>query len=141
MKVIGFNLTKISAERTSGDSSVTKKPSTAIEFIDLKEDKTDLLKEQRIVKISFKYTVNYGEQENNKEGEVVFKGDIVLSVTKEESKDITRDWKKKKLPSPMNIILFNLILKRCTPKAIFLEDEVNLPIHTPMPKLQQKKEE
>ena len=139
MRVIGFNLTKISAERIS--DKITKKPFTSIEFLELKEDKTDLLKEGKIVKLSFKYSVCYGEQENNKDGEIVFKGDVVLSVTKEESKDITKDWKKKKLPTPMNIILFNLILKRCTPKAIFLEDEISLPIHTPMPKLQQKKEE
>jgi hypothetical protein len=139
MRIIGFNLTKISAEKTT--EKIVKKPSTSIEFIDMKEDKTDILKEGKIIKITFKYSVLYGEQENSKEGEVVCHGDIILSVTKDESKEITKDWKKKKLPTPMNIILFNFILRRCTPKAIFLEDEVALPIHTPMPKLQQKKEE
>lgn len=139
MRIIGFNLTKISAEKTT--ERIVKKPSTSIEFIDVKEDKTDILKEGKIIKITFKYSVLYGEQENNKEGEVICHGDIILSVMKDESKEITKDWKKKKLPTPMNIILFNFILRRCTPKAIFLEDEVALPIHTPMPKLQQKKEE
>ncbi|MBS3076745.1 hypothetical protein J4233_00570 [Candidatus Pacearchaeota archaeon] len=140
MKIIGFNLTKISAERISKET-IKKQPSTSIEFLDLKEDKTEFLKDEKIIKLSFKYSVSYGEQESSKEGEVIFQGDVALSVTKEESKNITKDWKKKKLPSPMNIILFNFILRRCTPKAIFLEDEVSLPIHTPMPKLQQKKEE
>jgi hypothetical protein len=139
MRVIGFNLTKILVEKIS--EKITKKPSISIEFLDLKEDKIDLLKEEKIVKLSFQYSVNYGDQKKDQEGEVLFKGDIVLSVTKEESKDITKDWKKKKLPASLNLILFNLILKRCTPKAIFLEDEVALPIHTPMPKLQQTKEE
>jgi len=34
-----------------------------------------------------------------------------------------------------------MILRKCTPKAIHLEDEVNLPFHTPMPKLKPKEEE
>ena len=139
MRIIGFNFTKISAEKIT--EKITKKPSMSIEFLELKEDKIDLLKEEKIVKISFKYSLAYGEQENDKEGEISFKGDIILSVTKEESRGIAKNWKKKQLPSPMNIILFNLILKRCTPKAVFLEDEVALPIHVPTPKLQQKKQE
>ena len=139
MRVIGFNLTKASAEKVV--EIVTKRPSTKIEFLELNEDKTDILKDGVIVNIAFSYSVIYDEQEKDKEGEVIFKGNIILSVSKEESKEINKNWKKKKLPAPMNIVLFNFILKKCTPKAIFLEDEVSLPIHTPMPKLQQKKEE
>jgi len=139
MNVVGFNFTKISAERIT--ENITKRPSMGIEFIDLKEDKTDVLKESNIINLTFKYSIIYGEQEKDPEGTIIMKGNIILSVSKEESKEINKNWKKKKLPSPINIILFNLILKKCTPKAIFLEDEVSLPIHTPMPKLQEKKEE
>jgi len=143
MKIVGFNFSKISAERLS--DKILKKPSTSIEFLDLQKDKVDLLKDSEVIKIYFNYSVNYDEQEKDKskdkDGEVVIKGDVVLSATKEEAKDITKSWKKKKLPATLNINLFNLILRRCTPKAIFLEDEIGLPIHTPMPRLQQKKEE
>lgn len=139
MRIIGFNLTKIFAERTS--DKITKKPSTSIEFIDLKEDKTDFLKEDKVLKIFFKYSINYGEQENEKEGELIFQGNMILSVSKDESKEITKAWKNKSLPASINVTLFNFILRRCTPKAIFIEDEISLPIHTPMPKIESKKED
>jgi len=139
MQVVGFNLIKISAEREK--ARVTSKPSTGIEFTDIEKEKVELLKDQEVVKISFKYLITYGDTEKKKQkpqGEVLFEGDIALSVTKEEAKEITKAWKKKQLPPGMNLNLFNVILRRCTPKAIFLEDEINLPFHTPMPKLSPK---
>jgi hypothetical protein len=139
MRIIGFNLSKLSAERLS--AKVSKKPATSIEFVDLKKENVDLLKDSEIIKIFFKYSVLYGEQEKERDGSVAIEGDVMISVAKEESKEITKSWKKKKLPGALNINLFNLILRRCTPKAIFFEDEIGLPIHTPMPRLQQKKEE
>lgn len=137
MRVVGFNLTKIAAEKTA--ESINEKPTTGIEFVDLVKEKTDLLKDGELIKVTFTHSINYGE-EKKKEGNVFFEGNISLSVTKDESKDIMKNWKKKKLSPSLNLSLFNLILRRCTPKAIFLEDEVGLPIHTPMPKLQPKKE-
>ncbi|MBU0907393.1 MAG: hypothetical protein KKD18_07070 [Nanoarchaeota archaeon] len=139
MKIVGFHLTKISAARL--EIKITKKPSTSIEFTKLDKDKSDLFKEGEIMRIAFKYSILYGEKESEKEGSIEAEGEIILSTSKDESKEILKDWKKKKLPAALNITLFNLILKRCTPKAIFLEDEVGLPIHTPMPRLQPKKEE
>ncbi|MFH1803100.1 MAG: hypothetical protein ABH864_06675 [archaeon] len=136
MRVVGFNLSQISAEKSS--EKVDKKPSTSIEFTDLQKDKVDMLKEGEVIKISFKYLIVYGEQEKEKDGNVAIGGTVILSVTKDEAKDITKDWKKKKLPAALNMTLFNLILKRCTPKAIFLEDEVGLPMHTPSPRLGNK---
>lgn len=139
MRVVGFHLTRILAEKTT--QKVIKKPSTSIEFTKLDKDKTDIFKEGEIIKIAFKYLVLYGEKEKDKDGNLEIEGEIILSVSKEESKEISKDWKKKKLPASLNMTLFNLILKRCTPKAIFLEDEVGLPMHTPSPRLQPKKEE
>jgi len=37
--------------------------------------------------------------------------------------------------------LYNLILKKCTPKAVHLQDEIGLPSHVPMPRLTPKKED
>lgn len=138
MKVIGFNLTRMHAEKLV--DRLSQKPVTSIEFTDLQKDKAELLKEGEVMKLTFQYIVTYGDSEKKKsvEGEVNFEGNIVLSVTEEESKDISKEWKKKKLPSVINLILFNLILKKCTPKAVFLEDETGLPAHIPMPRIQPK---
>lgn len=140
MKVIGFNLTKIAAEKKQ--QKITAKPNTSIEFTDIEKEKVDLLKDAEALKISFLYNTSYQDQEKKeKQGEIIFEGDIALAVSKEESKDIQKSWKKKQVPSSLNLFLFNLILRRCTPKAIMLEDEVSLPFHTPMPRLSQKRNE
>ena len=139
MNVIGFNFTKMSAEKMS-----QTKPSninTNIEFIDVEKDKVEILKDSEAANISFKYSLNYEartddkKQNPKKHGEVVFEGRITLSLNKEESKNLTKSWKKKKLPNDIKLPLFNLILRRCTPKTIYLQDEVNLPTHIPMPKI------
>src|SRR3989344_4166073 len=109
MQVLGFNFTKILAEKVS---KVTKPPVTSIEFIDLEKEKVDFLKETEAVKISFKYGLLYegntkGEAKEeqkeesegeNKEGSVLFEGNVIISVNKDELKEITKLWKKKNLP-------------------------------------------
>lgn len=138
MQVIGFHFTKVFAEKY--EDKVTAKPTTSIEFIDLEKDNVDFLKDSEALKIKFKYVLSYEEsaKKNKSQGEISFEGKIIISASKEESKEITNHWKNKKLPTHINLNLFNLILKRCTPKAIAFQDEISLPFHTPMPKLGPK---
>jgi hypothetical protein len=142
MQVIGFNFTKMSAEKMQ---KLIKNPSTHIEFIDLESEKIDLLKDNEAVKVFFTYDLLYGEGKDTKKEDsdavVSFHGNISLSVSKDEFKEITNSWKDKRLPSDMNVFLFNLILRRCTPKAVHLQDEIGLPFHVPMPKLTPKQTE
>jgi hypothetical protein len=140
MKVIGFNFTKIVAEKKQ--QKITAKPNTSIEFTNIDKEKVELLKDNEALKISFLYNTAYQDQDKKeKQGEIIFEGDIILAVSKDESKDIQKSWKKKQIPSSLNLFLFNLILRRCTPKAIMLEDEISLPFHTPMPRLTSKQKE
>lgn len=136
MQVVGFNFTKVSGEKFV--DRLKSKPSTSIEFIDLEKEKVDMLVDGNIVKIKFTYSISYENQDKKKdnvEAKIEMNGTIALTVNKEELKEIQKEWKKKKLPGVMNIFLFNFILKKCTPKAIFIEDELEVPFHTPMPQL------
>ena len=65
-----------------------------------------------------------------------------MSASKEDSKTLTKSWKKNEIPDGTKIPLFNVILKKCTTKALQLEEELLLPSHIPMPQLrpQSKKE-
>ncbi len=145
MQVIGFNFTKISAERFL-NSEVTKGINTNLEFTNVEEEKLTLLKDSEAIKISFKYSINYGDKDPKKEtkknGEVIFEGNIILSATKEEAKEVMKSWKKKELPGQAKLTLFNLIIRKCSPKALDLEDQINLRLHLPLPQLMpaQKKE-
>ncbi len=145
MQVIGFNFTKISTEKSA--EVIHPNITTNIEFTDVQKEKIDLLKDKEAAAISFKYSLNYentkGEKPSEdksgeKSGEVLFEGKIVLSIEAEESKNLQKAWKNKELPNSFKVPLFNLILKKCTPKAISLQDELGLPFHIPMPKLERK---
>ncbi len=143
MQIIGFNFTKINAER----SQILKRSgiNTNIEFTDLEKDKVDFLKEGEVIKLSFSFSVKYesSEEKDKKKSEdpsasISFKGMIVLSVSKEESKDLQKSWKKKELPPALQIPLYNFILKKCSTKALNLEEDLNLPPHIPVPQIKAK---
>lgn len=144
MQVIGFNFTKILAEHFPKFEGASK-INTNIEFLELEEEKLPLLKDSEAIKVTFQYTITHSEAKDkkkdsksekvNKKGEVIIEGNIVLSATKEEIKDAQKSWKKKELPQSFKITLFNLILRKCSSKALDLEDQINLPLHLPFPQL------
>ena len=138
MKLIGFNFTKISAQK-SEKFNQEYSTNTNIDIANITEQTMDFLKEPA-VKISFKFTVFYTPKgkETPKMGELVLEGDILFSAQAEEAKDIQKSWKKKdekSIPIGFKVPLFNLILKKCTPKSLELEDSLGLPPHLPMPSL------
>ena len=144
MQVIGCTFTKIAAERSlsfKSNSSIN----TDIEFTEVNKEEMPLLKEAQALKINFKFGISYSttpDKKGEKNGEVVFEGNILLSATKDEVKDLLKSWKKKEIPAPVRVPLLNFILKKCSAKALDLEEQLNLPPHIPFPlvKLQPKEE-
>jgi len=138
MQLIGFNLKKIHAERSQ---NFKRGPiNTNIEFVEVEKDKLDFLKDLEAIRIAFIFTVTYADQEKKdelKHGEISFEGDIALSATKDELKDIIKSWKKKQIPDTVRFPLINYILKKCSARALSLEDELNLPTHIPFPQVQK----
>lgn len=141
MQIIGFNFTKIAAEKVS--SFKDGKISSNIEFKDILKDKVDLLKDSDAIKINFTYNLDY-EVENKKDsktkksGQVAFEGNLIISTTKDETKDILKHWKKKEISPNMKIPLFNLIMKRCASRSLQLQEDIGLPSHIQVPRLQAK---
>lgn len=141
MQVIGFNLNKISAEKP--DNFSKSNVNTNIEFTDLGKEDTKILSDgTKATKLSFEYSVNYEDAEEAKKkkegdttGAVFLSGSIILATSKEETKDIEKAWKKKKLPQQLQIALYNLILKKCSPQALYFEDQLGLPLHVPIPQI------
>lgn len=138
MKVIGFNFNKILAERPV-DFKKNKRINTDIEFTNVTKDSVELIKNTEILKISFKYSISYMNQEKKENtSQISLEGIIIFSASKEESNNILKSWKKKELPSEFKISLFNLILQKSTAKALQLEEDVNLPAHIPLPRINPK---
>jgi hypothetical protein len=141
MQLVGFNFTKISAKRELKIENYSQ--NTNIEFLDLEKEKIDLLKDLDAIKLTFKYSVDYthsGEKEKPC-AELNFEGHIVFALSKKESSDLLKSWRKKQIPPNVQIPLFNLILKKCSPKAVYLADELNMPSPVPLPKITPKPKE
>lgn len=133
-QVLGFNFTKISGERAITLKDVKnpkeRKITTNIEFTDFEKESIPLLNEEA-AKVSFKFSIVY----EPKQAELSFTGVIILKADKEGLKNMIKAWKKKQLPPEMQVPLFNIILNRCTIKALQLEQDLNLPTHIPLPRL------
>ena len=133
MKVVGFNLSKISAEKKENFSS--GKIHSNIELLDLKKDEIEFLKEASGLNVKFKHTIDYhqNDDDDNKLAEIQFEGALILTLPSNEADEILEKWKDKKLPLEFKTPLYNFILKRCTLKAVQLQDELNVPTHIKMP--------
>ena len=135
MQIIGFNLNKISIERKEKQQGKLEIKQN-INIDDISTDKINI-SDKEIIKISFTFSVNYSPDF----AKVELKGQIVLLPEKEELKDMLKEWKKKQISEKFRIPLFNFIMSKCNIKALGLEEELNLPLHVPMPRISPKKEE
>ncbi len=129
MRIIGFNLTKISIEKkenVQGKIQVNQN----IDITDLTKEKMPISDEE-MIKIHFNFTINYSEDFAKLE----FSGNAIILPDKEEVKKFMKSWKDKQVPPEYRVFLFNFIMNKCNIKALSLEDELNLPFHLPLPKL------
>jgi len=136
MRIVGFNFTKISVEELKKNYKVGElKIKTSIDISEIKEIKSDFLKtKDQVLNIDFSFAVDY----NPEVAKVDFKGRLFLSVESKQAKEILKQWKKKKMADEFKRLLFNIILKKSTLKALSLEEELNLPLHMPLPSFKRK---
>ena len=138
MKIIGFNLTRIHAERKEKDQPDVQ-VNQNIDIKNISEEKVEITKGTAL-KLDFNLTLNYSDNFAN----IELEGNIIMLPEVEETKILLESWKDKKIPENMRIPLFNFIMNKCNIKALYLEDEMNIPLHVPMPRLaheSKKKEE
>jgi len=133
MKAVGFNFKKISIEKLS-DKTENIKVNTNIDISEISSVKTNLFKtEEEFLGVKFKYEINY----NPNYAKLEFEGNIIVSVDQKKSKEIIKEWENKKIPEEFRIFLFNIILKKANLKALELEDEMNIPLHIPLPSVKK----
>jgi len=133
MQIIGFNLTKVLVEREEkieGKLEVKQN----IDISDISKEKIPF-SEGEAVKIKFNFTVTYDPDF----AKLNLEGYLILMVDKDEMKKFLKSWKNKKLPDESKVSLFNFIMSKCNIKALNLEDELNLPLHVPMPRINPNK--
>ena len=138
MKLIGFNFRKINIEKLS-DSLKDLKLNTKIHIDDISSVESKIVNdEEELVKVTFTYNIDYDPDI----AKIELGGNLHLAIEKKLSKGILEGWKERKVSEDFRILLFNLILKKANIKALELEDQMNLPLHIPLPTLKkpEKKE-
>lgn len=137
MRALGFNFTKISVEKLKELKEIKEniKINTGIDILDLKEVEEHILKtKDDLIEAKFVYKINYIPEYAKLE----FEGRIIIATDQKITKNIIKEWKKKKLPEEFRILLFNIILKKISLRALSLEEELNLPLHIPMPSFRKE---
>lgn len=129
MKVIGFNLKKIVAEKNDNLPEKLQIHQN-INIKDIQKEKVPISNQEALM-IVFNFSIEYSEEYAKLE----FEGNLILLPEKNELKDFLKSWKDKKIPETERAGLFNFIMSKCNIKALNLEDELGLPFHVPMPRV------
>ncbi|MFH1358901.1 MAG: hypothetical protein ABIH37_03380 [archaeon] len=129
MRIIGFNLTKILIEKEDKPKEKLQ-VNQNINIKDVSEEEIPISKD-KAVRIKFNLIINYSEEY----AKVEIEGSVLTLPEKEELKSFLDSWKDKKIPEGTRIPLFNFIMNKCNVKALYLEDEMGLPLHIPMPRI------
>ncbi|PIN86641.1 hypothetical protein COV19_03960 [Candidatus Woesearchaeota archaeon CG10_big_fil_rev_8_21_14_0_10_44_13] len=135
MAMVGFNFTKISAER----KAIPRGKLGVKNNVSIKEvEKTDLFLgslKQNGLKILFEFRSIY----EPKIGEILLEGEILDMEDEKIIEDVLKGWKKsKKLPDGLMNMVINSILGRCNIQALIMSKELNMPPPIPMPKVAQQ---
>jgi hypothetical protein len=134
IKLAGFKYSKILVERNDelkGELKIT--PNINIKSIE--KFKSDNSK-QELLLVDFKFGIDYTSL-----GKVELEGKMFLSLDQKTMKDTLESWNDKKMDSEMNLIILNAIMQKASIKALELEEEMNLPPHVQLPRLQLGKKE
>jgi len=136
MAIIGFDLNKISVER-SGNVRGEIKINNNVAIKEIDKIGVPIKKEdQEGLRFGFEFTSNY----EPKIGSVFIKGNVVVVENKKKAEDILKQWKKdKKTESDVMTAVLNMVLEKCNIEALILSRDVNLPPSIPLPKVKPKK--
>jgi hypothetical protein len=133
MKIIGFSINKLSIERKNppkGELNVQNK----LDIENISSEDLSISKDPGL-KFDFCYEISYEPSIAKLE----IKGSVITIDNKNESSEILKEWKDKKIFNhPSKIDILNFILNKSNLKAFQLEDEIGLPLHLPMPKIESK---
>lgn len=133
MKVIGYNIKTISAEKIN-EIKDKLQISSNISIKSIKEEKIELIKDKTPLSFDFEFTLDYKPNFAT----IIIKGNVLILFDNKQAKEILKKWKSKKIDDDIRVPLFNFIFSKSSIKAIQLEEELSLPYHIPLPRLKQQ---
>jgi len=137
MPIVGFNINKILAEKTAQIKDKLNITSN-LNIKNVEQEKVTIQKSEDILRFDFEFTTKY----EPKVGNIIIEGNILYLDEPKNVKEVLKKWKKSKEISPKLMQqIFNTILIRCNIKALELSQEIALPPHLRLPKIEAKKPE
>lgn len=137
MAIIGFNLSKVLAERK--DIFPAKlEVSSKIDIIDIKKEKLEISKGKDVLKVDYSFLVLYNP---NNLAKIEIMGHVLVMEDSKKVEEALKDWKKKKIDPLLRQQVYNTILRKCNLKALSLEEEMNIPTHFQMPQIRPENTE
>src|SRR3989344_1251439 len=130
MTIVGFNFTKMGAEKKNDNIGGNIDVNISLPTIKNIEKKDDIAGIKDIIAIEFSLTMIYEPKIGVIElsGEILYQGDKVTKVLK--------TWKDKKiLDGDVALDIYNHIFRRCVIRAFSLADDVRLPPPVTVPLL------
>lgn len=135
MSVIGFNFTKIKAEkRSKPKGKINIKNNVSIK--EVKGEEVPMSTDDREgVRVSFEFVSQFDPDIGN----IQLNADVLLLENADKKKALMDTWKEKKnIPTEFVEPLFNLVLRRCNVKALVLAEDLRLPSPIQMGKVKVK---
>jgi hypothetical protein len=134
IRLAGFRYLKINVERNEelkGDLKIT--PNINIRSIEKFKSENS---KQELLQVDFEFGIDYASL-----GKLDLAGKMFLVVDPKTMKESLEGWKNKKLDNEINLVILNTIMQKASLKALELEEEMNLPPHVQLPRLQLGKQE
>jgi len=134
MRIIGFNFKKVIVERKS-DLKTKMEIKTHMDIKGVEKENLDIAGE--ILRVFFIYNIDYTPDH----AALSFEGSVLLKPDKKQNiSKILKEWKSKKLPEDMRLLIFNFVMTKCNLKALQLEEDFSLPPHIPLPRISKSPE-
>lgn len=133
MRLVNFNFNKLGIERLK-ESVSDPKISSKLDIISIEEAKSEFLKvREELVRVNFNYYIKYEPDFVN----IQLKGSLIIAIEPKLAKEILKNWKDKENEKveDFRLFVFNIILKKCSIKALELEEDFGLFPHLPLPSL------
>jgi hypothetical protein len=139
-RLIGFGFNEINAKKNL-EFKERYHINLDIKLISFTEKELNILKDTGL-EVGFEFSVNYPQI--NEEGKILnqeglgkisINGSVAFMTSKENTEKIIKSWKDKKLNNQIRELIINLILQKATLKAFQIEEELNLPLHVPIPRV------
>lgn len=132
MTIVGFDFTKIDAEKKSlvrGKVNINNN----VTIKNIEEQNLNLGKEkQNALRFVFEFIAKYEPGI----GTIKLEGNVIYMAEQKKIKEILDGWKKdKKLPKDISASVLNTVLTKCNVQALILSQDINLPPPIPLPKV------